>query len=46
MHHWLEMLKFHQLVTLIQVDIDFQLKSLWEEEDSGHWLDTGLFEIR
>ncbi len=27
-------------------DIDFQLKSLWEEEDEGHWLDTGLFEIR
>jgi hypothetical protein len=27
-------------------DIDFQLKSLWEEEDAGHWLDTGLFEIR
>ncbi|MEI7532494.1 MAG: virulence factor SrfB [Betaproteobacteria bacterium] len=25
-------------------DIDFQLKSLWE--DQGHWLDTGLFEIR
>jgi len=27
-------------------DIDFQLKSLWEEEDQGHWLDTGLFDIR